>query len=146
MKARKKIVDAVSVYRETADKKHRVDSMRKRLADFDNDPQRAARLEKSECKSCFYLYGKLGGAAMTLSACGVCDTERHFANTCVDALCKICADKLGLCKHCGADIDLKQRRKPRDFSKPKSEVCIETKCHNKTSETFAPYCEECAPF
>ena len=75
-----------------------------------NDEDKAARILAQECQGCFYLR-KAGGAMMTSRQCGLCDTEVHSCNTCIDRLCTDCARKNRLCKHCGGDIDMKQRRK-----------------------------------
>jgi len=75
------------------------------------DPDKKKRLQAQECKSCFYVLGKLGCAAMTSRECSCCGKDMMFGSTCTDALCLDCAKKHGLCKHCGGDIDMKQRRK-----------------------------------
>lgn len=74
------------------------------------DPERESRLENQECVLCHYD-SKVGGAAMTSSTCGLCETEIHSGNTNIDKLCKECAVKHKLCKHCGADIEYKNRKK-----------------------------------
>lgn len=75
------------------------------------DARREDRLTKQECRPCFYLYSKAGGCVITHSPCGQCEKEMVFATNCTDRLCIECAKSMRLCKHCGADIELKQRRK-----------------------------------
>ena len=75
------------------------------------DPDKKNRLEKSECVLCYYYYGKIGGSVMTSTECGSCNKELSFGNTCVDVLCPECAKKYRVCRHCGADLELKSRRK-----------------------------------
>ena len=53
---------------------------------------------------------RIGGAAMTRWTCAFCGKQAWCGNTAVDVLCHDCAAEHGLCKHCGADIDLKNRR------------------------------------
>ena len=74
------------------------------------DPDKKARLAKQECVVCFY-YPRVGGAMISFSNCGLCGKEMRFPSTNVDKLCPECAKEHRLCKHCGADIHLKSRRK-----------------------------------
>lgn len=80
-------------------------------ASFDED--RVERLKRSECRVCFYLSGRIGGAAMTSTQCGICDKVTTYGNTNTDVLCTDCAKKHKLCRHCGADVELRPSR--RDF-------------------------------
>lgn len=77
-----------------------------------SDPKRKERLEKPECICCFYIRTpRIGGAAMTTQPCGKCEQNMMFGSTSTDMLCPDCAKKLKLCRHCGADLNLKDRRK-----------------------------------
>lgn len=91
----------------------RLDATIKHAALISADAQKAERHAVAECVLCYtgYSNGRLGGARCTTVLCGLCDKELHFGSTCVDRLCLECAKAHGLCKHCGADVDLKQRRK-----------------------------------
>lgn len=75
------------------------------------DPERTKRLAQQECPICYYIDGRIGGAAMTSTECGRCGKPMTFGNTCVDAVCFVCALACGVCHHCGADMDGKMRRK-----------------------------------
>ena len=81
------------------------------------DRFRKSRLEFSECVYCYAPYGagRQGGTKTTQLECGLCSTIIHSNNTNCDVLCVECARKNCLCKHCGADVDLKVRRKKRAF-------------------------------
>ncbi len=95
------------------DVKHRTWMQKGRLEHFQkivNDTDKKNRLENQECVCCHYD-SKMGGAAMTKTNCSMCEKEMHFGSTSIDRLCKECAKEHGLCKHCGADMDYKQRRK-----------------------------------
>ena len=83
----------------------------KRITD---DTERAARLQVMECVMC-HKAGRIGGASMTSAGCGACGAVMRFCSTSTDCLCLECAKEHNLCKHCGSDIDLKQRRKNREF-------------------------------
>lgn len=79
-----------------------------KLAMIVHDVRPVERREAQECRICFYD-SKIGGAAMTNSNCKLCGVEMNFGSTNVDALCMQCAQSHKLCKHCGADVELKQR-------------------------------------
>ena len=116
MESRRRLVDAVSVEWANGKATGYVEESRRRLRRFDEDPDKAARIAKQECRYCHYMTGRIGCTAMTRQQCGVCETVGMFGSTCTDVLCKPCAERLALCKHCGADMELKNRRKPRDFT------------------------------
>jgi hypothetical protein len=85
-----------------------------RARTFAEDPNKEKRLAVAECIVC-HGGSRIGGAACTSRQCGLCSLTIHSGNTCVDVLCMDCAKANGLCKHCGGDIDMKDRRKPRPF-------------------------------
>lgn len=74
------------------------------------DANKKERQSSKECVICYYD-SKIGGAAMTSANCKICDATMTFGSTNVDKLCKKCASEHALCRHCGADINLKQRKK-----------------------------------
>lgn len=90
----------------TGARKDHFDRMTRMVNDVTCDQRRDAQ----ECPVCFYSQ-KIGGASMTESKCSMCGKELIFGNTNTDELCIGCATVHGLCKHCGGDIELKQRRK-----------------------------------
>lgn len=98
---------------ETANRSH-LDSFtyyRRMVESFDEDYDRAVRLAECLCVACFYNKSRIGGARCTSNQCAFCDTVLHSGNTNVDVMCQECAKKTGLCRHCGCDLDLKNRRK-----------------------------------
>lgn len=110
MRARKRKIDAVSIERANSNAKELI----QRALRYINDPDKQDRLSKQECIACYYSQ-RVGGASMTQCECGICSTEQMFGSTAVDVIFKDCAVKNQLCKHCGSDIELKNRRKPRAF-------------------------------
>lgn len=88
-------------------------------AEFDlkNDEREAA----GECRCCFYYDGKMGSASVTRRPCACCGVILHSANTSIDMLCLTCADKHKLCVHCGADRELRVRRKKWPTKKQENE-------------------------
>lgn len=83
---------------------------RQRLKAVDEDPKKAERLDASECVMCFEQ-PRIGGAAMTFWQCAFCDEQLNSGSTNIDVMCIRCAKSAGLCKHCGADLNLKNKRK-----------------------------------
>ncbi len=55
------------------------------------------------CTECRYS-GLWGGMAITYSNCKECGKEIVNANTATDDYCVECADRLGICQHCGKEI------------------------------------------
>lgn len=83
--------------------------MRDRRYNYDVDKRREQRLEKHECKVCFYLKSRIGGAAITKKSCNVCGNAVVHATTCTGVACKECAEALHICTHCGGDLDGRTR-------------------------------------
>ncbi len=117
MRARKQNINKVTI----TDATYRMAQIIKRAVilagQYDLDVEREDRHEKQLCPVCYYNPSRIGGAAVTTGVCGLCEAEKTFGNTCVDALCIDCAKKHNLCLHCGGDIDCKARRKQRFESK-----------------------------
>lgn len=86
----------------------------KKAEEYKSDKNREERLKACECIVC-YGSSRIGGAAITFSSCSICKADLNSGNTNIDMLCKKCANDNGLCKHCGSDIDLINRRKKRPF-------------------------------
>lgn len=78
---------------------------------FLTDHDKKNRKAKLECKACYYMRtGRIGGAAMTQQACGICGDVVMYGSTNTDAMCRKCAEKYQLCVCCGADQELRPRR------------------------------------
>lgn len=82
-----------------------------RAAQAEFDLKQEAREEAGECRYCFYYDGKMRSASVTRRPCACCEVVLHSANTAIDMLCLTCADKHKLCVHCGADRELRVRRR-----------------------------------
>jgi hypothetical protein len=92
--------------------KDRVQWYRDALVKFDADPEKSKRLEKVECRTCFYFQSpRMVCQAFTERQCGVCGKEQRFCNSDTDVVCPDCARERGLCSHCGGDLNDKLRRK-----------------------------------
>ena len=95
------------------DVRYRTHMQKDRLESYEKfftDLEKIKRIAEQECVLCYYN-SKIGGAAMTNSDCGLCEKAMMFGSTNVDKLCADCAKNHDLCKHCGADINLKKRNK-----------------------------------
>ena len=78
------------------------------------DTYKTERLNRHECKTCFYstkFLGRIGGAAITFRPCMSCGKSEYYPSTITDVLCLECAKKHKLCKHCGGDIKMNLKRK-----------------------------------
>ena len=78
--------------------------------DIVEDPEKEKRLKQQLCNICYYG-SRVGGAMITSKACESCGKEQTFSNTNTDILCQECAKNMGVCKHCGSDMNYKNRRK-----------------------------------
>lgn len=107
--ARKCKVNSYSVQTQTDRQRHFKEETARKALVWLTDPHRKERHEAQECVICFGG-SRIGGASCTTVECGLCGEDIHFGSTCVDVLCLECARKAKLCKHCGADIDLVNRR------------------------------------
>lgn len=110
---RKQKIDNVSVERKNSFNKHHIQKARERLAAFDS-----YKVTKNTdlCGYCaVFRPDRIGGAMMTTACCAICEKNMMFSSTNTDVLCSECAVKNQLCKHCGGDVELKNRRNPRAF-------------------------------
>lgn len=112
--AYKRNIDSASIERANYYALETIKYTVERAERYKSDPCKQARLQASECIVC-YRAGRIGCAAITQVDCGICGVEMSFPSTNVDVVCFHCALNNNLCKHCGADIELKSRRKLRAF-------------------------------
>lgn len=74
------------------------------------DPERKERLAAQRCKACFY-FRSMSGSACTTQPCACCATPETFGSTNTSVLCIPCAKEHSLCRHCGSDLELRERRR-----------------------------------
>lgn len=103
--------DLCSVNHATGINKLHLDSLRRRLQKYDEDPRKDDRLKKGECRFCYYIRGKIGGAMITKKFCDACGIEVLYSSTCVGSVCIDCGSKHRICTHCGGDLNGRSRRK-----------------------------------
>lgn len=119
MKMPKRKIDRVSIEWANSRAKQHIESMRKRLSEYDSNPSG----KDGYCGYCSYINSdRIGGSAITNIECSLCSTTMTFANTCTDTLCKECAAENVICRKCGADIELKNRRKQRPFQEDRQQA------------------------
>jgi len=112
MHQRAKAINRSTIAWANSQARQRVDDLRRRLAAFDANPSG----QDGYCGYCSRISSdRIGGAAITTRPCGLCDHQMTFSNTSTDALCQDCGQANGLCRRCGADVELKDRRKPYPF-------------------------------
>lgn len=78
-------------------------------ADMDVHARRTANM----CKDCYYQGPHVAGAAMTTWYCRACNKEGLHGNTAYPFFCKECAKDYDLCVGCGADIELRVKRRKK---------------------------------
>lgn len=110
MNIKPKNLDVCYIFSRTEQAKRHCKDVIESANAIQNDTKKEERLQQAECKACFYLRGRIGGNVMTNVDCSACGKQMHFSNTSVDTVCKDCAKKHNLCKRCGGDIDMKNRR------------------------------------
>lgn len=84
---------------------HRIRDLRQLLIAYDQDRRRVARQAQQQCRACFYMYRRIGGAALTPFTCTVCGQEAIAATTAIPCLCADCAHTQAWCAICGAVMD-----------------------------------------
>lgn len=114
-------LDVSNITWNTERHKDTISYWRKRLEKIDKDPDRKKRLADCLCAICYYEKSRIGAAVCTQVQCAYCDAMLSSGNSAVDVLCKECASKTGLCRCCGADVELKNRRK-RELPTPTPEI------------------------
>lgn len=107
---RRTIINDNNIRTRTEQQKHAVRITKRRADHFRNDPEQKLRQKKAECLVCYYMHRRIGGSKCTQAQCALCNKVIHSPNTDVDMLCLECARHTGLCKRCGADMELKHRR------------------------------------
>lgn len=121
MKQHAVTIDREYVVRLTSDRNRQIRDFLKRAESLKSDSRAEERAEAGICKVCFYLSGRIGGAAMTSRPCGVCSNGELYGSTYTDVLCRDCAEFHHLCKHCGADLSLDETRQEFPIQAPKAE-------------------------
>jgi diacylglycerol kinase len=104
-------VDSASVARATFTAAKQRQQALEIAAQLQADVRQQKRLQAALCVTCFYLRAnRIAGAAVTQQPCGICEALQTYASTTTDILCLECAKSHQLCKHCGADAELKLDR------------------------------------
>ncbi|MBM5783156.1 MAG: hypothetical protein FJ368_07055 [Pelagibacterales bacterium] len=80
------------------------------------DPQKQERIKNCTCLVCWYRSGGMHTNSFVHTNCKSCNKDLQFVNSNTDEVCIDCAKEHKLCKHCGADIEYKERRKQRIFN------------------------------
>ena len=109
MHAYRHVIDRCSIERQNGNQRAYIDHIVARYNQLTLDLDRKERMAAQQCVVCWKA-GRIGGAAFTTRQCGLCDTTLHSGSTNIDVLCPECARRAKLCRHCGADLELKNRR------------------------------------
>ena len=119
MRQRPMIMNIANMVFATSVAKRNIQHIVKLAEEIVNDTSKNDRLKKQECKACFYS-SRVGGSAMTNRECMSCGEDVLYGSTATGVLCDSCARTHDLCKQCGGDINLRERRKewPKPNKKP----------------------------
>ena len=98
---------------ETQDNKIRIKSTMERAVKLIQDPNKVERVKEQECQWCYYN-PRMAGQGMTQGKCFECGKDLLFSSTDKDKYCPECAKTNRVCKHCGCDINTKERRSRRN--------------------------------
>jgi len=109
IKQRKKI-DRAAIAWASGSAKRSIRTVIEQANTYKDDPRKRQRLSENECVYCYYT-PRISGQAMTRTECGICGKEMMFSNTDTDVICDDCAKEHELCKHCGGDVHMRERRK-----------------------------------
>jgi hypothetical protein len=110
----RKPLDAYNVIFQTSMSNSYVESLLKEAKNVELDTNRVERLKKCECRACHYRR-RVAGQAFTAWSCGICGIEKLHHNTAVPRVCLDCAKKHSLCTRCGADLELRPKRRKFDW-------------------------------
>jgi hypothetical protein len=94
----------------TSRAKRQVEDALRRAREVEEDLGSEERLRQGFCKACFY-WPRLGGAAITSRPCMSCLEDQQYPSTDTHVLCASCAQEHGLCRHCGGDVEMRERRR-----------------------------------
>ena len=120
MKQRKEIVNKATICHKNNRARERIDEALKRAHRLTEDPDKKIREDNCLCRSCYYLSNvRIGGATITQRPCGICEAIMRFGSTASDVICHACAKDNNICKQCGADMELKDRRTPYPYEQSK---------------------------
>ena len=64
---------------------------------------------------------------MTTRPCAICHKDVLYGSTCTDVLCDECAKLHDLCKHCGADRELRRNRRKFAWITPEPRRAVPAK-------------------
>ena len=79
-------IDICFLYSATSMAKQYIERYNEITKKLNEDTDREKRLAKHECKACYYIYGKIGGCAITWRNCGICGKEECYGNTCTSVI------------------------------------------------------------
>jgi hypothetical protein len=105
-------MDVVAFVRATSQANETAESVQRRVDRYNADEDRDQRVAESTCKTCWYhRRNRMCTSSYTKWLCGVCMREYMHHNGCVPTVCKTCAEDHALCRDCGGDLRMRERRR-----------------------------------
>ncbi len=100
------------ISRGTLSSEDRIKFFQRVAAHLELDTQKETRRKCHECKACYYTNRSIAGQAFSDRPCRniQCRTRSRHPNTDVPAFCEDCAKTYGICRRCGGDLELAERR------------------------------------
>lgn len=101
-----------------------IEDARARLGGFEVDAKKEARKKQGLCKRCFYLHPTKHehfGESEFSEACVLCGTD--YLTCCKPAsayTCIKCANTHSVCRKCGGDSEMRQKRRNGEEIEPRS--------------------------
>jgi hypothetical protein len=112
LKNQKEIITLSSISTRNLIGNAQIKSILKKAELLKSDQDQEQRIGKSLCICCYYVNNaRIAGCAITDRQCGLCETVMRFSSTATDVTCLDCAKRNDICKQCGADIDLTNRKR-----------------------------------
>lgn len=106
----RRIINLATIASATGTARDAIGIALRRAEVFSADPERAERHSACLCPPCHYI-SRAACVTYHEVQCGLCDAVLRCRIGDEDALCPACARRVGLCRHCGGDIDAKVRRR-----------------------------------
>jgi len=94
-------------------KKERIKNALELADNLRNDPNKKERKCQNLCLLCYYQERGMHTNASVTTDCKICSDKMYFGSSDIDKIDDVCAKIYGLCKHCGCDIEYKERRNNR---------------------------------
>ncbi|MCY9873857.1 hypothetical protein [Vibrio barjaei] len=89
----------------------KIEQLERRLQKLRADSESERRTDSKLCLLCYYLPMEEDlQFKQTVKPCGICDAQMTSNFAITDVICSKCSSFEGICKNCGADYELKEKK------------------------------------